>query len=364
MLRQHRLRTRLASAALIVLWLASPAIGRNIIIMIGDGMGPEQVKAGGIYKYGAPGTLAFEKLPHAAMAKTAPASGGVTDSAAAGTAIATGVKVKNGTISMAVPGDGRELQTLLETCKARGMATGLVTTTALTHATPAAFGAHDRSRKNARQIANDYLTQTKPDVLLGGGESGMTADGARRAGYSVVTDLSGLKRVRPGSTGRLAGLFGSSHLPYEKDGLGGLPHLSDMVTAALGVLERNPNGYFLMIEGGRIDHACHKNDAERAVREVAAFEEAFSVVWSRVSRRTDTLVIVTADHETGGLTVKKGNGRGKTPDVKWSTKNHTGKNVPAYAWGPGAEAVTGTIENTDIHRIVTASLKQAVSANR
>jgi len=142
--------------------------------MIGDGMGFEHVKAGGMYLNGAPGTLCFESLPHQAQVMTRSANNSVTDSAAAGTAMATGNKVNNGVISMAYPGDGRELQTLLELYKARGTRTGLVTVDPVTGATPAAFGAHEPSRDNKSQIAADLLNQTRPNILLGGGGNSMT----------------------------------------------------------------------------------------------------------------------------------------------------------------------------------------------
>jgi alkaline phosphatase len=357
--RRPRLPLRLSSAALLLISLTASAHARNVIIMIGDGMGPEQVKAGGIYENGEAGTLAFEGLANVAMVRTRAANDPITDSAASGTAIATGRKVNNRVISMAIPGDGRELETLLEVCKARGMATGLVTTTAMTHATPAAFGAHEPTRKNAFRIANDYLTQTKPNVLFGGGGAGMSVTSTRRAGYRVVTDRAGLKGVRASQVEMLAGLFGVGHMPYELDGLAGLPHLSEMTAVAFDALARDPDGYFLMIEGGRIDHACHDNDIERAVREVVAFDAAFSVMWSRMAACDETLLIVTADHETGGMTVTRNNGKGVAPTVTWSTDGHSAANVGVYAWGPGAQAFRGTIDNTDIHRIVMASLNEA-----
>jgi len=136
------------------------ATPKNIILLIGDGMGFEQVKAAGMYLNGKAGTLSFESFPNQAEVTTYSADSSVTDSAAAGTAIATGHKVNNGVISMAYPGDGSELYTLLEYFKERGKSTGLVSTTYMTHATPAVFGAHEPSRNNISEIARDYLNQT------------------------------------------------------------------------------------------------------------------------------------------------------------------------------------------------------------
>ena len=181
---------------------------------------------------------------------------------------------------MAMPGDGSELETLLENARARGLAAGLVTTTYITHATPAAFGAHEPNRNNYAEIAADYLNQTRPDVILGGGANGMTVADTEAAGYTVVTDRAGLQAVNTAAVSRLSGQFGSSHLPYEYDGLGDLPHLSEMVTVAVDVLDNDPDGFFLMIEGGLIDQACHANDPNRLVGEVGEFDNAFDDVWS------------------------------------------------------------------------------------
>ncbi|HAK95079.1 MAG TPA: hypothetical protein DCM87_08780, partial [Planctomycetes bacterium] len=183
---------RLLVLAVVILELTVSAAPKNIILLIGDGMGPEQVKAAGMYATGIAGSLDFEGLPFKGVVTTYSANNAVTDSAAAGTAIATGVKVNNYVISMASPGDGSELQTLLEYFRDRGKMTGLVTTTYATHATPAAFGAHEPDRNNTANIAGDYLTQTRPNVLLGGGGNGLTPENAQAAGYTVVTDRTGL----------------------------------------------------------------------------------------------------------------------------------------------------------------------------
>ena len=184
----------LCAGLCLVLALAAPAAGqpKNIIFCIGDGMGPEQVEAARLFA-GAP--MSFENFTFHGSVTTYSVNSSVTDSAAAATALATGVKVNNGVISLAIPGDSSELPTLLEYYQARDRATGLVTTTYMTHATPAGFGAHESSRNNNSQIANDYLTQTRPNVLLGGGANGMSVAAAQSAGYTVVTDAAGLART-------------------------------------------------------------------------------------------------------------------------------------------------------------------------
>ena len=329
-----------------------PNMLKNVIFCIGDGMGFEKVKAAGMYAHGAAGTLSFEALPYRAEMTTHSADSSMTDSAAAATAMATGIKVNNGVLSTALPGDGRELYTLLECFKDHGKSTGLVSTTFITHATPAAFGAHNPKRGNLAEIAGDYLNNTQPNVLLGGGENGMSVAAAEAANYDVITDRKGLLALDTENLTRVSGQFGDTNLPYEYDGLGDLPHLSQMAATALGILARNPAGFFLMIEGGRIDHAGHSNDIERNVCETIEFAKTLRVVmdWSR--GRDDTLIIVTADHETGGLQVLENNGAGKFPTVSWSTTGHTDTKVPIYGWGQNAVRIGGVMDNTDLFGVV------------
>ncbi len=339
--------------ALLLAVAAVPAFGqaKNIIFCIGDGMGQAQVDATSMY-LGA--DLSFESFTYQGVVTTYSASSSVTDSAAAGTALATGVKVNNGVISQAYPGDGSDLPTLLEHYQAMGKSTGLVTTTYMTHATPAAFGAHEPSRNNTTQIASDYLTGSMPNVLFGGGANGITVAGAQSAGYTVVTDAAGLAAVDTSAVSYLSGQFGSTHLPYEADGdMLGLPHLSDMTTTALDILDNDSDGFFLMIEGGKIDHASHDNQLARMIGETEEFSNTVAGVLAWAAGRDDTLVVVTADHETGGLTVLGDNGAGMLPTVSWSTTGHTGVNVPVYAWGVGADRFNGVMDNTDFFEAIT-----------
>ena len=329
--------------------LTSPT---NVIFCIGDGMGFEKVKAAGMYAYGEVGTLSFEAFPYQGEVMTHSADSPTTDSAAAATAMATGFKVNNGVISTALPGDGRELYTLLEHFKDQGKSTGLVSTTFITHATPAAFGAHEPKRGNLAEIAEDYLNQTRPNVLLGGGANGMDDAAAEAAGYTVVTDRNGLLSLDTENVTRVSGQFGDTNLPYEFDGLGDLPHLSEMTATALKVLTKNPAGFFLMVEGGRIDHAGHSNDIERNVCETIEFSKTVQVAIDWAKGRTDTLIMVTADHETGGLKVLENNGVGNFPTVSWSTGGHTTTNIPVYGWGPNAARISGVMDNTDLFSVV------------
>ncbi|MDE0043079.1 MAG: alkaline phosphatase [Candidatus Poribacteria bacterium] len=331
---------------------SKPNLLKNVIFCIGDGMGFEKVKAAGMYAHGAAGTLSFEAFPYQGEVTTHSADSSMTDSAAAATALATGFKVNNGVLSTALPGDGRELYTLLEHFRDQDKSTGLVSTTFITHATPAAFGAHNPSRGNLEEIAGDYLNYTRPNVLLGGGGNGMSAATAEAADYTVITDQQGLLTLDTKNLSRVSGQFGDTNLPYEYDGLGDLPHLSEMAATALDILARNPIGFFLMIEGGRIDHAGHSNDIERNVCETIEFSKTLRVVMDWSQGRNDTLIIVTADHETGGLQVLENNGAGNFPTVSWTTEGHTSTNVPVYGWGPNAERIGGLMDNTDLFDVV------------
>ena len=331
---------------------------KNVIFLIGDGMGPEQVKAAGIYAYGAPGTLSFESFPYKGELTTSAYGGALTDSAAAATALATGFKVNNGVISMAYPGDHSELETLLEYYRSLGKSTGLVTTAYMTNATPAGFGAHDPDRNHTDGIDGigyDYLNQTKPNVLFGGGSNGLTPETALAAGYVVVGSRDEMLALNTETVTMVSGQFGSSDFPYEYDGLGSLPHLSEMADRALKILDNDADGFFLMVEGARIDDACHSSDLTRSIYETIEFANAVQVAIDWAAGRSDTLILVAADHETGGLTVTANNGAGVLPGVTWGgAGGHTATNVPVYAWGVNADLISGVMDNTSTFGVVVS----------
>lgn len=333
---------------------------RNIVFLIGDGMGFEEVRAARLYSVGVSGTLFFETFPYKSQVTTFSANNNVTDSAAAATAIATGRKVDNGVIS--VDSNGQALETILEHCKDNGKSTGLISTTYITHATPAAFGAHTANRNSYGVIAGDYLELTRPNILLGGGGNGMTPVSAQAAGYTVVTDYNAMLAPETVQSTMVSGQFGESHLPYEYDyeigadlGYDSYPHLSEMTEFALAVLNHDPDGFFLMVEGGRIDHAGHENNIARNIYETLEFNNAVQIVYDWAQLHPDTLILVTADHETGGLEVTGDNGQGSFPTVFWRTTGHTGVSVPIYAWGVNAEMVSGTLDNTDLYSIAIST---------
>ena len=385
---------------------AVPAPPKNVVLLIGDGMGAEHVRLAALYARGEGGGLAFEKLPYRADMTTDPigrtrvvlgrTKKPITDSAAAGTAMATGRKAANGVVSLALPGDGRPLRTVLEVFRDRGARTGLVTTDGICGATPACFGAHTRSRADASGIARGYLTETRPNVLMGGASSrnpALAPAVVRLTGYTVVANRAEMAALKPGRDLYVWGQFGDGPMPYEYEHAEGLikeaneearlaaeelkaqgllprtpyaprpdydalPHLSEMTAKALELLA-GPKGLFLMVESARIDHACHRHLPDQCVHETLEFEKAFTVVMEWARGRTDTLVIVTADHETGGLRIIRGWGKSGLAMIAWTTWGHTGVPVPAWSWGVGAERLTGTIDNTDLFAVMTGLEKPA-----
>jgi alkaline phosphatase len=337
---------------------------RNVILLIGDGMGPEQVRAAGMYAYGEAGTLVFEDFPCQTRMTTFSADHKVTDSAAASTAMATGRKVNNGVISIAVPGDKSDIPTLLEKSKAMKKSVGLVTTVPITDATPAGFGAHDISRQSDWEIARDYLERSRPEVLMGGGSIGMSKVAADSSGYDIFWTAQAMRNLDTEKEAeRVCGLFGAE-IPYESEGVGDLPHLSQMTETAVRILNKDPDGFFLMVEGGKIDKGCHDNNLQRAIGEVLEFERAVRIVLNWAKNREDTLIVVTADHETGGLKVVKNNGVWNYPTVRWSTKGHSSEKVSVYAWGDQAERFVGPMDNTDIHKFILEAIKPAKAESK
>jgi alkaline phosphatase len=190
----------------------------------------------------------------------------------------------------------------------------------------------------------------------------MTPVVAMAAGYAVVTDTAGLLALNTETITMTSGQFGDTHLPYELDGLGSLPHLSEMTEVALNILDNDPEGFFLMVEGARIDHAGHANDIQLMIPEIIEFAEAVSVAIDWSQGLTDTLILVTADHETGGLSVLENNGQGEWPTVSWSTDYHTSANVPLFGWGAGAHLVSGVLDNTDIYHIMAPTAISGLQA--
>jgi alkaline phosphatase len=347
----------------------------TIILMIGDGMGFEQVKIARYVEGGKITNLTMEDLDLELSVMTHNIYYGLTDSAAAGTAIATGQKTFNGRI--AIGPDGSVLETILEIALDMGKTTGLVSTTSIQHATPASFMTHVLSRSNYDEITNQIVENSNVDVLLGGGTQYFSEEQKNSMindGYSLVSNKTALSSL---SSGKILGLFSDSHMPYEQErNLTQTPSLVDMTKKAIELLQQNSNGFFLMVEGGRIDHASHDNDKVNTVLEMIAFDLAVREAKKYVSSHDNSILIVTADHETGGpkmigenlnstipsfgLTEEQNRtlriARANQIDVSWSTGGHTMNHVPLYALGKAFENITNNllIDNTDVFNIMNS----------
>ncbi len=316
---------------------------RNVILFIGDGMGAEQQRAARMFKNGDTAPLTFEAFEHAGCVRTANASGATTDSAAAATAMATGHKVDNHVISLQTPGDGSELPTVVELAHARGKSTGLVTTaTNLTDATPAAFGAHAASRYDDAAVTAGYLQRSRPAVLMGAPSAAMTTEAAAAAGYATAKTTGDLDALVTAAATPLCGVFDGAE-----------PSLAARTRAALDELRKDDDGFFLLVEHEGTDNGGHGNDLAMIIGAVLELEAAVEVALE-LTDDDDTLVLVTADHETGGLTVNEAAPTASVvPAHSFSTTGHSLADVPIYATGPGADAVTGCFENTAIFSILT-----------
>jgi len=276
---------------------------KNVIFLIGDGMGLAHVTLTS-YFVGKP--LEMMKMSYSGLAYTYSANSFVTDSAAAGTALATGYKTFNGMICMTP--DGKPVMTLFEAAKKVGKATGVVTTTRVTHATPAAFYAHVKDRDEEKEIARQLVVGTTIDVAFGGGMKHFSEELLEKAkanGFTVVTTREELLNLDPSAVKRVLGIFARSHLSYYVDGED-RPSLAEMTGKAIEILSKNEEGFFLMVEGGRIDHAAHGNDVVAMIYDTIEFDEAVKVALEFAKKDGDTLVVVTADHETGGLGLSNG----------------------------------------------------------
>jgi alkaline phosphatase len=330
--------------------LASPEKPKNIILLIGDGMGLAQISAG----YYANGKkLNFEKFPVTGLMTTHSSSHLITDSAAGATAFSCGCKTFNGAI--AVSAKRKKCFTILEEAEQHGLATGLVATCSITHATPAAFIAHVDSRSESEAIAA-YFLETDIDLLIGGGLkyfSERKLDNRNlytelvKKGYQVsnfaekqLPELTFLP-IQPFAW------FGAKEEPASvANGRDWLPYAAEAAPKFLK--QRSDKGFFMMLEGSQIDWACHANEGARAMQEMLDFDAAVGKILAFAQADGETLVIITADHETGGMALEQG-ASVDSLDLAFSSTGHTATLVPVFAYGPGAEMFSGIMDNTDIY---------------
>ncbi|HWW68871.1 MAG TPA: alkaline phosphatase [Duganella sp.] len=459
--------TKLAAAVALTLACAQAAHAageaKNIIFFLGDGMGPTTVTAARIYKYGEDGSLTMDTLERTARIKTFSADAQTTDSAPSMAAYMTGVKMNNEVISMSpetvatnpgrdangnlgvnncAAGNGTPATTILELAKAKGKAVGAITTTELTHATPAATYSHICNRNAQYHIAAQLVPGGAGfnsalgdgvDVLMGGGRNHFTPFGAgntggRADGRNLLTELAAKgytvaankAEMNAASGKKFIGLYSTkSHLEYELDrtatpplGEGATqPSLAEMTVKAMDLLAQNGNGYFLMVEGGRIDHALHGTNAKRALTDTIAFDDAIKAALAKV-KLTDptlanTLIVVTADHDhtlafngygkrgnpildinrgyRDGQPAKDADGNtyttlvfGNGPNrpntrasldstsvladnylqetgVRLSSETHGGGDVKLFATGAGAKPFKGTLDNTKVFGLLKSA---------
>ncbi|RMD89177.1 MAG: alkaline phosphatase [Calditrichaeota bacterium] len=334
---------------------------KNIIFFIGDGMGLATVTAAKIEA----GNLAMEKLPHTGFVITFSKNNNlITDSAAAATALATGVKTDNGFISTTAEfNNGTSkidtLKTVLEWAEEKGLSTGLVVTSSITHATPACFASHVSSRKLETEIARQ-LSNEEIEVLFGGGlqfflkaseKLKVRKDNLdllqifKSKGYRVIKSYEEFVKLNPQITERVLGLFSPEGMPDIPERS---PSLVEMTEKALQILQKNEKGFFLMVEGSQIDWKAHANNAHGVIDETLEFDRAIDAGIKFAESHPQTLIVVTADHETGGIALLHSGSNGLKVDLYFTTNHHTGVMVPIFAKGPGAEAFHGIMDNTFI----------------
>lgn len=352
-------RRRLALIVLLVVVATScyaAAKPDNIILLIGDGMGIGPVSAARCAGPGRDGRLAMDTMPYTGLALTYAANALVTDSAAAATALATGVKTTNGTISL--DPEGKRLKTILEVANELGKSTGIISTKFITDATPACFVAHIDSRGRNVDIA-EQIVASKVNVVLGGGrqyflpkdaggkreDNRNLLDEAKNRGFDVIDSA---EEMAESTSNRLIGLFAPNIMTSERPE----PTIEEMTSKAISILARNARGFFVMSEGGKIDSMGHGNDAEGMVRELLMFDDAVRAALEFAKKDGRTLVVVTADHDTGGLAVREPDKDHPAFTPGWVCTGHTANMVPIYAFGPGAERFTGTHDNTELPKIM------------
>ncbi|WP_246131267.1 alkaline phosphatase [Cellulomonas aerilata] len=385
-----------------------PRTAKNVILVVGDGLSIAAREAARLHFVGQDGELEMDQLRYAGWTHTdsADPDDAVTDSAAAATAFATGVRTYNGAVAVDLEGD--PVRTLLEDAKELRKATGLVTTAQVTDATPAAFGSHVADRGAQTEIARQLIEVTKPDVILGGGEDwwypvgdpgaypddpedrrpevskstiGNLVTRAEQSGWDYVRDAEELQAT---DSDRILGLFANEEMfEQEPEGQGDeyapVVPLRTMTEKALDVLSRDRHGFFLMVEEEAIDEMAHNNNAPRTLQSTQALDETVALIRDFAAEHRGTLVVVVGDHETGGMHIENVDPADETGDpenaseavlqsledgpfpiadselefvIDWTTGGHTGAATPLTAEGPGAERLARVQDSTNVHDVL------------
>lgn len=335
---------------------------KNIILMVGDGMGLTQITSGLIQNNG----LNLEQFNSIGLSKTHSSHHLVTDSAAGATAFSIGKKTYNGAIG--VDDQKQPQETILESLAKEGYSTGLIATCNITHATPASFYAHQPSRKMYYEIAAD-LVNTTPDIFIGGGKvhfenrsnekNGQPDDRniieeLENKGVSFISNLEELANA----SGKIGYFVSDDHPKTIQEGRG--DYLPKSILPTIQHLEQESNkGFFLLVEGSQIDWGGHANDSEYIISEMIDFDNAVGKVLAYAKKDQHTLVIITADHETGGYALRGVGEKNKDyskVEGSFTTGGHTGVMVPVFAYGPGEEYFRGIYNNNEIYHKIKAAL--------
>ena len=317
----------------------------NVIYMIGDGMALPQVYAAML----ASGEkMTFSQFPYVGVVDTHSASNDITDSAAGGTALASDHKTNNGMVG--VNPDSLEVKTVLETLKEQGKETGIVVSCYVTHATPATFYAKVPDRKQYEEIAMQMAESENINLIIGGGMKhfnqrkdslNLVERMENELGWKVYDTLAEIDTTCK----KYAVMANDDHMPPAAERGDFLPRA---VKTALKTLDNAENGFFLMVEGSQIDFACHANDSTWMMDEMLDFDYAVKVALDYAKEKGNTLVVVTADHETGGLSLPDPQCNYTNVVFDYSTRSHTCLPVLVFAYGPGAEQFTGWMQNRDL----------------
>lgn len=340
---------------------------KNIILFIGDGMGLGHLTAARAHLLGPDGRFNIERMPVTGLVAIHSIDDLITDSAASATALSTGIKTKNA--SIAVDANGKAHPTILEAARDTGLSTGLVTSTNLTDATPAAFASHVSKRAMKAEIALQ-LIRSRVNVLFGEGEYFYPKTDARslrkddedpialakQVGYAVINNKD---ELRNSNSSFLLGIFEDitpDRMQLDLSSPVDTPSLAELTNKALEVLSRNEKGFFLMVEAEGMDIGSHANRPEYFTHHLKNFDDAVKAGIDFARQDEHTLVIVTADHETGGLNIIGGSQADKQIQLVWGTDRHTGQPVPLFAFGPHAMRFTGLKDNTEIPKIMAELL--------
>ena len=322
----------------------------NIIFLIGDGMGLSQISAG---MYANNNQTALEGFSHVGLSKTHAVKNLVTDSAASGTAMACGEKTYNGVLGISAK--NKKLESILEICKDNGYNTGLIVNSSIVHATPASFYANINSRKKYEEIALQF-SESEVDYFIGGGKKYFNKREDKRnliTEMKAVDVVKSLRAYKKSDSNRL-GMFTYNEEPPSII-KGRDPLLADYLKATLDKLDRRKEPFFLMVEGSQIDWGGHANEINYITSEFKEFNSAIEVALNYANNNSNTLVVVTADHETGGLAITGGKSDNFEMIAGFNTGGHSATMVPVFSSGKHAELFSGIYENTQIfHKMMEA----------